>query len=381
MKICIITLPLKFNYGCLLQAFALNLFLRKNGYSALTANYVNPRIPLTMRLACNPFVRAVRKLFGKKVSVLFRDYRKYNLDCHLRRFVEKNIPRTRLIKTLATWRDFEEYGFDAFVVGSDQVWRDSMSQHLPTAFFDFIPDNSKIKRIAYAASFGVDKFEHGKRPILFYRKLIKKFNAVSVREKDGVRICRDELLANAVHVLDPTMLLSSDDYKKIIDADRDNFRDFGNNYAFRHILNENLSKSREFSDSLKSLFGKVESVVPKGDRNAWKLDFDAAQLRPVSEWLNGIKNAKIVITDSFHCVVFSIIFKTPFVVIGNSHTGLSRIKSILDMFGLSERFAISPSATDIENAAKSPIDWEAVHNILKEKQKESAEFLLSALEK
>ena len=340
MKICIITLPLKFNYGCLLQAFALNLFLRKNGHSALTANYVNPRIPLTMRLACNPFVRAVRKLFGKKVSVLFRDYRKYNLDCHLRRFVEKNIPRTRLIKTPATWRDFEEYGFDAFVVGSDQVWRDSMSQHLPTAFFDFIPDNSKIKRIAYAASFGVDKFEHGERPILFYRKLIKKFNAVSVREKDGVRICRDELLANAVHVLDPTMLLSSDDYKKIIEGDRGNFRDFGNNYAFRHILNENLSKSREFSDSLKSL-----------------------------------------ITDSFHCVVFSIIFKTPFVVIGNSHTGLSRIKSILDMFGLSERFAISPSATDIENAAKSPIDWEAVHNILKEKQKESAEFLLSALEK
>ena len=100
--------------------------------------------------------------------------------------------------------------YDAFIVGSDQVWRPSYNQHLEQAFLNFTENWKNVKRIAYAASFGVDNWEFTKKQTKECKRLVQKFDFVSVREDTAVNLCKEHLGIEATHVLDPTLLLSAD---------------------------------------------------------------------------------------------------------------------------------------------------------------------------
>ena len=110
-----------------------------------------------------------------------------------------------------------QYRFDAYVVGSDQVWRPTYN--LGDKLFDMylaFADGQQVKRLSYAASFGVDKWEYSDDQTRICSELAKQFDAISVREKSGVKLCADNLGVDAIHVLDPTMLLDPSDYNKLI---------------------------------------------------------------------------------------------------------------------------------------------------------------------
>src|SRR5690606_30541311 len=127
--------------------------------------------------------------------------------------------------------------FSAVVVGSDQVWRPRYSPNIYNFFLDFLKNNSTIKKVAYAASFGTEDWEYTEEQTREARELIKHFNAVSVRESSGVLLC-DKYLnrKDAVHVLDPTLLLKAEDYNQLINKTK---KEIG---LFTYVLDETKEK-------------------------------------------------------------------------------------------------------------------------------------------
>ena len=129
----------------------------------------------------------------------------------LKPFIKKNIHLTRTFHngTQDIYNFTKEAGIEVVVVGSDQTWRPGLSPDLYHLFGDFIPKDSPIKRIAYAASFGVDKLEYSPNQLDVCKPLLQRFKAVSVRETSGIELCKKYFGVDAEWVLDPTMLLSA----------------------------------------------------------------------------------------------------------------------------------------------------------------------------
>ena len=228
MKMLILTQPLHTNYGGLLQAYALQQILKGMGHDVVTDRLgVVRELPL--------WNRALRFLYHAAQFYILKNYRYYpyrylfvsfdkeskakrSIAVNTERFVNTHIDTIDLLTRNNEHVIDAVRQFDAIVVGSDQVWRATMSD-IPTYFLSFTKA-MKMKRIAYAASFGTDDLnEYSKMDMKIASESIKLFDAVSVREKSGVRLCRDYFKMDAVHVLDPTMLLSKDDYLKLIESE------------------------------------------------------------------------------------------------------------------------------------------------------------------
>jgi hypothetical protein len=193
MKIGIYTLPFNYNYGGLLQAFALQTVLQQMGHEVVVIDrllhhkepfYKRPREKMK-RL----WLKYVKK--QKYIRVFEENYQHSVLPIitqYTNAFIEKNICR-EIVYQHHTLRHF---GLDAIVVGSDQIWRcvfHDSKEKLYNAFLAFAQDWS-IKRIAYAASLGVSYWEYDAVKTAHCKKLVNKLNAVSVREKSGVTLCK-----------------------------------------------------------------------------------------------------------------------------------------------------------------------------------------------
>lgn len=385
MKIGILTQPLHVNYGGLLQAFALQKFLRGMGHDALTVDYA--RAPRRWTFPYRFARRCVAKfLLGRKLE-LFPKPLSQGAGRHTRRFVEENIRTTRRISAPARERDFAEYGFDAFVVGSDQTWRPAYSPHMPTFFLDFLGDDERTRRVAYAASFGKDEWEFSPKMTARCAPLAKRFHAVSVREDSGIALCREYLGVRAEHVLDPTLLLSESDYRGIVD--RDEVRGFLEKRVparrlFAYVLDASAAKSAFVARVAGTLGLEAEEIMPRSE----DLRAGTAAFPPVSAWLRGFRDAEFVATDSFHGCVFSIVFNKPFVALGNASRGLSRFHSLLKTFGLEDRLVLSDGADAGAPAVSrerlfallaSRIDWARVNAVRSREILRSRDFLARAL--
>lgn len=376
MKIGILTQPLHLNYGGLLQAFALQKFLRDEGHDVLTVDY-----PRKAKAWSFPY-RVARRVIGNFIlkrggTLSHESISSQEAGVHLTRFVRENIRTTKKIYAPARARDFAEYAFDAFVVGSDQTWRPAFSPYMPTFFLDFLGDDEKVRRVAYASSFGKDVWEFTPKMTEICSTLAKKFHAISVREDSGVALCKKYLGVSAEHLIDPTMLLEKADYEAIILQDE--VRGFlrapeKGRYVFAYLLSE-TEKNREIAKVCSKLHGT--SI----------LNGRAVVQPPVSEWLRGIRDSEFVVTDSFHGCVFSIVFNKPFVVIKNESGGVARIYSLLKMFGLESRL-LSPNDVNensffpekIDDFFKNP-NWDEVNSRRSREQIRSRVFLENALSK
>lgn len=162
-----------------------------------------------------------------------------------------------------------------------------------------------LKRISYAASFGTDKWEYNEEQTLHSREALQMFDAVSVREENGVKLCKQYFDVDALHVLDPTMLLDVNEYIELF-KQKQTPKSKGN--LLNYVLDE--------TDEIESLIKKVASMkkmVPFAVNNPYEGDNTKPlnqRIKPsVEAWLRGFYDADFVITDSFHACVFSIIFK------------------------------------------------------------------------
>ena len=380
MKIGILTQPLHSNYGGLLQNYALQQTLVRAGHEVETIDWGGGSgLHETLyRIK----IRVLHTLFPNKYPQL-----KYRPNKKERAIIQRNTHHfiNTYINHTEAMHSYEEFvkqaskgKYDAYVVGSDQCWRPCYNAFLSSMFLDFVQDK-QVKRIAYAASFGTDKWEFTPQQTAVCVPLAKKFDMVSVREDSGVKLCKENLGVDAVHVLDPTMLLTKEDYIQLIEKEKEPKSD---GTLFNYILDPDAKKSVFIQKVAKSKGLKAFQVLPKCQaeirtKEDVKKRIEDCVFPGVTTWLRAFMDTEMTIVDSFHGMVFSIIFNKPFWAIGNVSRGMSRFTSLLKMFHLEDRLLDADNLDDVDFS--KPIDWTMVNGILEEKRRECKKLLLTNL--
>lgn len=378
MKIGILTQPLKNNYGGLIQAYALKKTLEKLNHNVTIINRVgflrrNQKVSIKI---LSKIKKIVYHILGKNKKLASELEETINANCT--QFIQKHIQHVSIdidsLKSL--YRYIDKMQFEGYIVGSDQVWRPSYSACIENYFIDFC-DDKEVKRIAYAASFGGEHWEFTKKETQVCSELAKKFNAISVREDSGVKLCNNYLGVEAKHVLDPTMLLEKEEYENLVHKEGAPLSE-GN--LFYYFLDD-TPKKQELISTIENKYNKKSfncmpsKKVENGEIKSSIRDYVFPS--PV-KWLKSFIDADMIITDSFHGTVFSIIFNKPFWVIYNTHRGNSRFDSLLNLFGLSDRIIDLNDYSEV-NFNKS-IDWNRINTIRQEKKKDSIEFIKNSLD-
>lgn len=355
MKIGILTQHFLLNYGGIIQNFALQQVLLKLGHDPLTFEHDTcySRTRWFLRSA-----KHVLKNHSLKGLPVYPTYQGRIGNKNFIKFVLKNIRSV-------TVNDFtpdltQKYGLDAYVVGSDQVWRPAfnLGPRLGNMFLDFAGDD--VKKISYAASFGCKEWEYTEEQERMCGKLAKRFDAISVREASGVDLCKEHFGVDATLVLDPTLLLNKEDYGKVChDVPKKE----------KHIFVYSLVVSvgvLAVAEKVAEAMG-LSIIVKQAGRKVKKED-------TIEDWFAEFRDADYVVTDSFHGMVFSIIFNKPFSIVMNPSGGNDRYLSLLSQLGLMERIV-----SDELQPVFSAIDWSDVNHRLTELRKASFEFLKTNL--
>lgn len=368
MKIGIITQPLHTNYGGLLQNYALQQALKRLGHEPVTLDQGNTSTP-QWRIIASCIKTFLLKLIGRggNRQYLFQidDQKKAFIRQHTNRFIDKYIVRTEAFLYAEEFRSYTvNHQLDALVVGSDQVWRPIYNQNVLCSFLDFAKGLS-LKRLAYAASFGVDYWEFNQQQTEQAKELIRDFDAVSVREHTGIDLCRKYLDCNAVHVLDPTMLLDKEDYIRLVEEENE---PVSKGDLFAYILDETDEKKYIIKKVALELDLQPFTSMPKHRTDVFP---------PVTQWLRAFMDAKFVVCDSFHGAVFSIIFNKPFLIIGNKERGMTRFNSLLDTFDLRNRMI--DNIKDTNSIINAQIDWEKVNIKRTYLRNQSIDMIINAI--
>ena len=206
-------------------------------------------------------------------------------------FIDAYITKTpRLYSDKAVQAIFKENNFEAVIVGSDQCWRPMYSPNIYTYYLDFLKDNKEIKKLAYAASFGTDEWEYTEEQTVRCKKLIQQFDLVTVREKAAVNLVAEKLNKDAEFVLDPTLLLSKEDYIELFVGK--NLPD--NKGIYTYILDDSDWKT-QVVETAKETLG-----LPQFSNQHNKHIVNSEKIPSIESWIKGFADAGFVITDSFH---------------------------------------------------------------------------------
>ena len=345
MKIGILTFWWsKDNYGQLLQCYALQKFLRDRGHEAFVIRYRPDKdsvSPLWLKIikAMNP-VKLVRYVMYKKHGAdVLREQAKH--DRHFDDFRSEYI----------AWSDaaYPSYAdlrgnppeADAYIVGSDQMWNFGVmtlrrATNLVHAYFlDF--GGSEVKRLAYAASWGMTSLPANYEKEI--RPLLARFDYIGVREESGADLCRLCGRDDAEWVCDPTLLLGAERYRVLWREEdaRGNIRKIGSGYLLLYMLNNECDFSiQSVYDFAASRDLEVVYVTGNG-----VIDGREKYFATIPEWLYLVDSAEYVITNSFHCGVFSIVFHKAFgiVPLTGKYEGMNaRFESLFDLLGTGLRY-------------------------------------------
>lgn len=392
MKIGIITQYYKSaNYGGLLQAYALSLFLKQKGFvnEQICFNYYShSKDSLNKRSILNVLNRngLVKSLFlvGKRYFVdkvksrIFSVNKKIAIrkkSCEY--FRESLIAHSTNVYNNDSIEKCQDY--DVLITGSDQVW--SFNCFHPGFWLTFA--NPNVKKISYAASISMKEIPMEKRE--FVRESLSSFTRISVREKQDIQLLKEILGSekDISWVLDPTLLLQPTLWHNI--CENNPYKN--EKYIFAYLLGDKKA-DRSFIRRY-AKYKKMKIIFIPYIQNHYRACddfFGDIQLAGVSPqlFLSLIKDASCVITDSFHGTVFSNIFETNFYVLKrdsdeSTHSANSRLYSLLDMLNLTSR--IIPNDMDVYDIEKLPkINYDYINSIISEQRNKSEYFLINALE-
>lgn len=378
MRIAVVSLPLHTNYGGLLQSFALKKFLESHGHD-VTVLDIRDKMPLP-KWWKSPFVYAKRTLMrlfigagGPEIFREIRFRREYPvISVNTQKFIDRYIsPRV-----INDYKEVSEGEYEAFVVGSDQVWRPRYFSSIEDAFLAFT-QGWDVVRVSYAASFGTNAMEYDPDLMSRCARLLNGFDGVSVREESAVRICREWFdREDAVRLPDPVMLWDSAVYQKLAESAKVH-------PAKGRLLSYILDPSKEKSVVLDFISGvsrlQVHDISPMTEDKSLAASERVAP--PVEDWLAGFADADFVVTDSFHGCVLAILFHKPFVAVGNSRRGMARLQSLLEMLDLDMRLVHGIDPEDDGKYFLSQPDWNHVDSVLAEERIRSEAFLKKTLHK
>ena len=312
MRIGILTQPLKANYGGILQNWALQQVLIKLGHEPITIDLL-PQ-PSLSRFILSTVKSLILWFIPSKRRKFIRWH--YKRSPLFEKFVENKIKKTKVCHRYSM--DLvQKYHLDALIVGSDQTWRPVYNRDVLYDMFLRFAKDFKGKKIAYAASFGVDQWEFTEEQTQVCFSLAQLFDAVSVREESGVRLCKEYLKVDAIPVLDPTLLVEKE--------------------AYLELCSHMPKKEEAFLAAyVLDASGEVEEVIKEEARKRGvKVRYYSADTHAeltVEEWISIFRDASFIVTDSFHGTVFSIIFEKPFRLVANENRGGARFTDLLEKY-------------------------------------------------
>lgn len=336
-KINLLTIHYGKCYGAVMQTYATCKLLEEAGHEVNVINLVHPKC---------------RKTYynWRKLPDLLREF--YF-------FLFKRKYFSSLTNKAYSIRDIKLPDADIVLVGSDQVWnKDITADFGKTFYLDFVSD--KQKRIAFCSSFGKSEWSENEEYTNELKKEFNKFDAISIREKSGVRIMKDIFGLDSINLQDPTIGYGK--FKQLI------YRDKPSNTIFTFLLNTS-SAARARAEYIANELG-----FPLYKNNV----FNRYLFSGPRHWLTNIYNAKYVITDSFHGLALSIIFHKQFFVFCADPKKFTRLKSLLELLGISNRYV--ESIEDFNNRKVelfSPIDYSSVDTILKDVRLKFQDFIKS----
>jgi hypothetical protein len=369
MKIGVITHWLSHdNYGQQLQCYALQQYLLTLGHNPYLIRFTYT----TRRQLIKQKIKRILALFVPKYKVNFRMERIVKLrhfeDFRLR-YIQISNRQYRRSKDLIA----HPPEADCYIVGSDVVWGFYLHNDEVLGWFLHF-GNPSVRRISYAASMGRKLQENDEERFL---SLTRKLDAISVREDSLRKDCERIGLKNVSVVLDPTLLLSSDMYPICGDCSTVD-------YLFLYILN--VETADEFYWTKIEQYISTHHLVARfvfSSRLALnKLGqvFKNEQLT-IPQWLAAVRDARCIVTNSYHGVIFSILFHKPFLAIlfTNHRRGLNhRIVDLLYNLDLSDR--IYNPERNLDRQIEAPINWTHVDSLLSVLRNDSADFLKDNLQ-
>lgn len=387
-KIGIAAVTYKENFGSALQTYATQYTLEKMGYDArifeIKGVHRNIHIKKLLYYAGRMFdpvelkyLMANLKSRSRKSASASSD--QYAQDMIVRKnvYAEFNKKWNKMLPLVKGWNGLSKQAseMDAVVVGSDQLWRPS---NIVGCFFtlEFVPDN--IKKIAFSTSFGVPELPSNLHK--HAKKFLSRIEHISVRENSGAEIVMKECGREATVVCDPTMMLTAEEWMHIQDE-----KPFAEGkYILMYLMGDN-PEQREFVKKLSKSTGcRIIGLLHGATYISY--DDNVADEKPYnvgpSEFVNLIRNAEFVCTDSFHCCVFSILNSTKFFAFrrwpdGSKFSANDRLYTLLQFTGLERRMLMGDE--DVESCASDDIDFGPVLEKVAEKRKMSMEFLVNAL--
>jgi len=375
-KIGISTVHTGFNYGSALQAYASKLILNELGYQGINISLKGSIIkgrdvrirkiaviairllkqPRNIKMRVRVYTDNISKSYSEQSKELFNNFR-----------LEKIQPYS------CTWNQLRRLAksddFKAFLCGSDQIWNGEALYVDPQYYLRFAPKN---KRIAFAPSFGRDKVaEYNKKIIANY---IMDIPNLSVREESGVSIIKELTKKDATHLIDPTLILDGSKWDRYFELQEDVLDSA--KYMLVYFLNEPTDYAKECIKKLaRENKLKVIALPYQREVTDW---FDSAPNAGPVEFVQYVKNASYVCTDSFHGTAFAVNYQVPFYTFerqyGSAGKQSSRIDSFLKLVSLEERF--NPSM----ELLATPIDFRKSKVVLETERKRSVDYLISALQ-
>jgi len=311
----IITLQNSNNYGAMYQVYALSKYLESLGHEVFVLDYEMTRDKPSLAYYLRHAISVLQKVHHRKMFSL--SYFKRSKQLGLANKREKTFGeifenfRKQYLKITNEQYDYKKLEgncpkADAYICGSDQVWAADFLFTSPAFLLGFVPGN--IRKIAYAPSFGKNQLE----PYLRYtfNKFLKKFDAISVREKKGLDIVKSVAGQQAIQVLDPTLLLNKEDYVEIIDYSLVPNKP----YIFVYRLGQEELLSNWVTETINEISLTKKLPIHVVSTNSASSFGEAwVEMTPTPGQLLGlIEKSSMTLTNSFHGTVFAIILKAEF---------------------------------------------------------------------
>lgn len=359
------------NYGACLQAYALQTVLHEYTDQVDIIQYLEPLgydndNSLVHRLLFNPITKTIVAQISRKYRISL----KFKRSCE--EFKRKNLHfGNEKYYSYEQLRD-SVFDYDVFVCGSDQIWNPSFYDGPNKAYYlDFV---KKGRKVAYAPSIGVSDIEEKYRTE--FVRLINRIDFVSVREQTGSKIIEKYCNREAKVVLDPTLLISAEDWKSKIEEEGSIAKE---RYIFCYLFGNNPFYFRFIEQTSKKM-GLPVYIVPFS-REQMRADYNQIYDAGPLGFVKLIHNASLVITDSFHATAFSINLNTPFYTLLRDNKNKvnsmnSRVIDILSMAELENR--LWEEERDFMDFT-TEVDWNKSNMILCAKRREDIQYLKQAI--
>lgn len=385
-KIALVTCYFQHNYGSQLQALATQMIFDKLGLENETIRIDGLKAEINKAkyqyfLSKIFDINTVRdKMATVRKQIAKRTNPEYARNLTVRDRIFSDFAESKF-KLSALYTSKAELGrkahsYDAFVVGSDQLW---LPSNISADYYtlNFVPDD--VKKIAYATSFGVSQLPHKQAEMA--RHFLNRLNAIFVRETSGQKLIRQLTGKEVPLVCDPTLLFTAEEWNR----QAPQTRKIQENYLLCYFLGNN-PEQRNFAKKLADALNCKIVQLPNLDEYI-KSDegFATYPLYDVSplDFIALIRDARFVLTDSFHCTVFSTLFEKPFFSFRRYNNDSlvstnSRIYSLLDTFGIPERLLTGKE--EIGQCLNMSIAFPKVHKNIDDLRQKSIEMLTKALD-